>query len=341
MITIYKSILFLLLFFFIAACSSSSSDTSNNDANIDEQFHKDPLINELTGYLKNDPQNAELWVARAQAFYEREGYDEAIYDMAAAMKLDSVNIDYHHLLADIYMDYYKSRLALSTMERIVVLYPKHLPSLLKLAEIQLILTMNEASMRTIGKIMEIDPQNTEALVLFGLNFKETGDTARAITSFQRAVEADPEMTDAWINLAQLRAARNEPAALRFFDAAIQSDETNPLPRMAKADYLWERKKYTAALDLYKEVIQIDNNYANAYYNSGLVYLEMDSIDKAYDNFNITVKMNPLYYKAFYYRGLTSELKGDTAKARADYEHCNKLAPNFDKPKLALEALNKK
>jgi tetratricopeptide (TPR) repeat protein len=336
--TIYKSIFFALGFIaLLAGCSSESNDGRTE---IDEQYHQDPLINELTLYLKKDPNNPELWVARAQAFYERQGYDEAIQDMSAAMRLDSTNVDYHHLLADIYMDYYKSRLALSTMQRAAVLHPTRIPTLLKLAELQLILTLNEESMRTIGKIMEIDPQNPDALLLFGLNFKETGDTARAIGSFQKAVEIDPELTDAWINLAQLRAARGEPSAPRFFDAAIRSDESNPLPRMAKADYYWEQKKYTDAIQTYRNVIELDNSYTDAFYNIGLVYLEMDSIDKAYENFNITINMNPLYYKAYYYRGLTSEMSGDTAAARKDYEQCSKMAPGFDKPRLAMEALDK-
>ncbi len=301
--------------------------------------HQDQAIAAVTELLEKDSRNASLWVQRAQLFYEKGGYDEAIMDMASAMKIDSVTAEYHHLLADIYMDYFKSRLALATMQRAAALHPQRIATLLKLCEIQLILKMNQESMETIDKVLRIDPQNADAYFMFGLNFKELGDTARAVGSFQKAVEFEPALTDAWINLAQLRAARKEPNAIRFFDAAILSDTANAQAWMSKADYQWEQGDLRGAIATYRSLIGVEPENANAYYNIGLVYMELDSFVQARDHFNITVNHNQLYYKAFYYRGLAAEKLGDLKAARADYEHAVKMAPNFDKAREALAALD--
>jgi len=304
----------------------------SSDKQEDQNYHKDPLINELTVLLKQNPKDAGLWVSRAQAFYERQGYDEAIQDMAAAMRLDSLNPEYHHFLADIYMDYYKSRLALSTMQRAAVLHPTRIPTLLKLSNLQTTLTFYEESLETLDKIMRVDPQNADALLMFGLNYAALGDTARSIGAYQRAVQIDPELTDAWIRLAQLRAARKEPNALQFFDAAIKVDSENELPYMAKADFLWSKGMMKEAVEVYKQVILLNPSYADAYYNIGLVYMEQDSLDRAYENFDLTIKMNPLYFKAFFYRGLAQEGKGNLDQALKDYQQCMKMAPGYDKAK---------
>jgi len=326
----------LLLFGVLLIMSSCKENTPKQE---DQSYHKDPLINELTLLLKQNPNDATLWANRAHAFYERQGYDEAIQDMAAAMRLDSVNADYHHFLADIYMDYYKSRLALSTMQRAAVLHPTRIPTLLKLSEIQAILTFHNESLETLDKVMRVDPQNADALLMFGINYTALGDTARAIGAYQRAVQIDPELTDAWIQLAKLRAARKEPNALQFFDAAIKVDPENEIPYMVKADFLWDKGLTEQAIGVYKEVILMNPSYADAYYNIGLVYLEKDSLDKAYENFDLTIKMNPLYFKAFFYRGLAEENRGNTEKALKDYEQAMKMAPGFDKPREAYNRLS--
>jgi len=329
-----------IILLFLSACGSGSSNDDKSDTQ-EEVYHQDPVINEWTQLLKANPQDPELWVGRAEAFYERQGYDEAISDMSNAMRLDSINADYHHFLADIYMDYYKSRLALSTMQRAAVLHPTRIPTLLKLSELQAILAFHKESMETLDKVMRVDPQNPDALLMFGINYTAVGDTARAIGAYQKAVQIDPELVDAWIQLARLRAARKEPNALQFFDAAIRVAPDNVTPRMVKADYLWETDQLDKAIEEYKEVIAIDNSHADAYYNIGLVYLQMEEFEKAHENFDITVKMNPLYFKAFYYRGLASEKMGNLDAALKDYDQSMRMAPGFDKASEAHELLKRK
>lgn len=322
---------------FFAACSSGSNNQVENQISIPGL--NDPVLIELTRLIESDPGNPDHWYRRAQAFYERDGYDEAIGDMSAAMSIDTVNRDYHLFLSDVYMGYYKSRLALNTLLRASVLFPEDKAVLLKLSKLQIALKLYKESMTTLDQILRLDPQNADAFVLLGINYREEGDTAMAIGAFQKAVNMDADQIDGWINLGKLRAARNEPNAIRFFDAAILAD-TGHVAQMAKAEFLWDEKRFSESIDLYGEILQKNASNTDALYNLGLVYMEIDSFKKAHEHFNITLNINPLYYKAFYYRGLASEKLGDTTAAMRDYEHCIKLAPNFDKPKTALEALSK-
>ncbi len=298
-----------------------------------------PTVDALTAQIIKNPDNAQLYATRAAAYYEAEGYDEAIADMAKAMSIDSTNVDYHHLLADIYLDYYQSRLALKTMERAAALHPDRIPTLLKLSEFQFILKQYNPSLKTIDQILQLDPQLGEAYFMMGRNFWEIGDTDRAIASFQKAVDFEPELIDGWIMLGKLFSEKENPVALRFYDNALAIDSTYIDAYFGKARYLHQQGQLTEAIAQYKKVNQFNPQMEDAHYNAGLAWFEMDSTDQAYQKFDLAVKVAPAFVMAYYYRGLTAEIRGDLAAAKNDYQQALNLQPDFDRAQKALNKLN--
>ncbi|HMG15684.1 MAG TPA: hypothetical protein VK590_09565, partial [Saprospiraceae bacterium] len=143
-----------------------------------------PLILELNEKIAKDPKNSNLYFQRAGKYYADEAYDESIADLNTAIKLDSMQPMYYHLLADNYLDYYKSRQALETMEKVSNLFPKRIESLLKLAEFQLILKQYAEGQLTVQRILQVDHQNAEAYLMGGMLFKEMGDQGKARAGFQ-------------------------------------------------------------------------------------------------------------------------------------------------------------
>ena len=103
----------------------------------------DDLIDQLSLQLQESPENIDLLYQRAQAYYDKDEYNSAIVDLEKAMSIDSLKPEIYHLLADNYLDYYRSREALDMMEKVVRLFPERIPSLLKLSEMQMILNQYE------------------------------------------------------------------------------------------------------------------------------------------------------------------------------------------------------
>lgn len=328
--------MYSLAFIFLIGASACREEAPVSEAPV---IAGEPAIALLNERIAQSPEQADLYAARAELYYDREAYDEAIQDLQTALRLDSLQVDYHHLLADVYLDYFRSRQALETMQRAAELFPERIPTLLKLSEFQYILKQYDASMRTIDRILRLDPQEPEAYFMFGMNFKETGDTVRAMRSFQEAVDLDPVLTDAWINLGQLHATQGSSQAVRYFDAAIASDTLNPLAYAAKGDYLRDRDRLGEAIALYREAARKDPQYDQAYFNAGLLYLELDSIGPAYEQFDLAIKVAPLNVQAYFFRGYAAEAVGDTARARSDYEHALRLAPDYQLPQEGLSRLN--
>lgn len=295
-------------------------------------------IGQLDEMINQQPDNPDLYAKRALAYYENEGYDEAIQDLQRALTYDSTNVEYLHLLADTYMDYYKSRDAIETMQKAEKLYPDRIPTLLKLSEFYFITQQHREAARTVEKVMEKDGQNAEGYFMMGRILEETGDKDRAISAYQSAVENDPDLTEVWLKLGTLFAEKDKSIALRYFQSAIDTDETNPLTHFAKATYLHNKGLLEEALLTYEDIHRISPQFADAYYNAGLAYMEMDSVEKAYTQFDMTIKMQPVHYMGFYYRGLSSEILQNPQAARRDYKQALNLKPDFDRAQEALAKL---
>ncbi len=320
----------------IGCGDSESTDTTTTT-------NEQPMasIDDATAAIKKDPANADLYFARAQSYYELEGFDEAIIDLDQAIGMDSTKAEYYHLKADVQLDYYRSRDALQTMTFAAQQFPDRIPTLLKLAEFQLILQQYQDALGTVNTIGLKDPENEESYFMLGMIFKETGDTARAINSFQRATEINPEHIESFINAGLLLSSQNKnKSALRFFDNALLIDSTNIAALHSKAFVYQNSSQFEEAVSIWKKINKIDPQYPDAHLNLGLVYLQNDSLNIALDAFTLSTKVEPTFVLGYYYTGITQELLGKPDQAKAAYQQAINLAPSFTRAQEALDALSK-
>ncbi|MFK7809718.1 MAG: tetratricopeptide repeat protein [Saprospiraceae bacterium] len=332
MICLY-TLSFLSLFM---ACNQDANNSTGTTTEISATGN--PAIDALSNQIVKTPMNPSLYASRAKAYYEAEGYDEAIADLTKAVSLDTMNIDFRHLLADVYLDYYQSRLALKTMEEAAELYPERIPTLLKLSEFQFILQQHTPSLKTVDQILKLDPQLGDAYYMMGRNFREMGDADRAIASLQKAVDFDPDIIEAWAMLGELFGSRDNAIAVRFYDNALSIDSTYVAAYFGKARYFHNRGEIKNAIKEYENVNRFQPQMVDAYYNSGLAYLELDSLDLAYKKFDLSVKMEPTFHMAYYYRGSIAEMQGNMATAKNDYQQTLNLKSDFTRAQEALDRI---
>lgn len=323
---------------FLSSCRADKTQIVDNQATPVFQS-EDPILSGIGQLIEKEPDIADNYFQRASILYDRELYDAAIKDLDKAISIDSTNAEFYHLLSDSYLDYYKSGEALDIMEKVVEKFPERIPSLLKLAELQLILKQDDASFFTIQKILNLDKQNADAFFLMGMVYRAQGDDERAINSFQTSVELDPEIVDAWIILGDLFANKDFSIAARYYDTAIRLAPENLQAYHAKAFYLQNNGKTQEAIQLYKKINERDPQYTDAYLNTGILYLEMDSIELAFEHFDILVKIEPQNHLGYYYRGITRLFGGDGDAAKSDLEQALRFNPAFEKAQIALDQLD--
>ncbi len=253
------------------------------------------------------------------------------------IKLDSTNPQYYHLLADMYMQSANSKFAVKTMDKLLTIHPERIQSLLKLSEIYFILKKHDESISTVNKILYLSPNNPEAYFMLGENFKENEEFYRAKNSFLTAVENDPEHVEAWIELGLLAEHQNDKKAEIYYKNAISIDTSyNALHYLAY--YYQNEDRFKESIDVYKRMCALQPSNPTSFLNMGLIYFKLDSMERAYDNFNIFVNLDKGNPRAYYYRGLTLYAAGNDDEAKKDFKMALQLSPGYIEAEKMLKKL---
>ena len=314
-------------FIFCISCKEKNTDSINTNS---APSTGNIQIDELTKSIEKNQDNAELYFQRASAYQEVEAYDNAIDDMYTAMKLDSVQPKFYVQLADIFMGYYRSKQALTTLRLATEKFPDNLGILLRYAELCITLKQNQQGIQAIQKILERDNQNAQAYFLMGILMQSEGDLPRAKGAFKKVVEIDPEIIDAYLLLGELYEEEDPALAKQYLNNAltVAPDDINSLHSMAF--FQQNHDEVDQALENYRKINVLDPNYSPAFLNAGILYLEREEYQKAFEQFNILVKLEPSDHKSYFYRGLVHKQLGNLDLAKADFENALAIKEDYQK-----------
>jgi tetratricopeptide (TPR) repeat protein len=135
---------------------------------------------------------------------------------------------------------------------------------------------------------------------------DTGDPAtvdEAAANYRRALEVDPYLTPALINLANIHYSRNE---------------------LAEAQALYERS------------IGLESDFFEAHFNLGNIYHDLGQFREAQACYREALHLNPAYANAHFYLAVTLEKLGRSDDARPHWRAYRDLAPDGEWVELARE-----
>lgn len=311
----YRKILWFLCFVIFISCKN------------EPEFNPiiDPGLIEITEKIARNPADDSFYFLRAKRNYDLAHFEEAITDLQFAIKIDSLNPPYYHLLADALLDNNQSFEALNMMKEAVRVFPGRIQTLLKLAEYQNILKQYDESIKTTLQVLAIDPLHAEGYLMIGLNYRDLKDTANAILSLQRATTYDDKMADAWLLLAQLNKFKDVVYAKRCLTIAYDIDTNSIQSLHAMADF-YQDQDPLKAISCYEKIISMDPSYMEAIINAGIVYFSIDSFSKALDHFTIACQREPSNALFYYRRGTVKEAINNLEGAKTDYQIAIRLDP---------------
>lgn len=156
-----------------------------------------------------------------------------------------------------------------------------------------------------GGPTESDISRAEALFLAAsaLDADDPDEGARAETLYRRALDADPYLVAALINLGNLHYAGN---------------------RLAEA------------LALYEQAITLAPDYFEAHYNRANVLHDAGRFDQAAESYDAALALDPDHADAHFYLAVTLEKLERSGDARPHWETYQRLAPDGAWAELARE-----
>ncbi len=332
----FSCILFLFLLIIQISCKS---DNQAKNSNIESSVKTgDKELDMISDQIAKNGLDPKLRFERAQVLYNKEMYSEAIEDMRVAITIDSLVPEYYHFLSDIFMDSNNSSKSLQTMKVAQNLFPERIPTLLKLAETHYIIEQYAQSISVLNEVLRFDGQNAEAYFMLGVNFRDEGDEARALSALQTATEFDSKLTDAWLVLGDILDKKGNDKALNYYETASKIDPNNINALHSLAFYKQNHRDIEGALEIYRQINIVDKNYSDAYLNAGILYLEKKDLKSALEQFDIYVSQKPLSPVAHFYKGNTLSLMGDIKNARLSIQNALNLDPDYEKAIVLMKKL---
>jgi tetratricopeptide (TPR) repeat protein len=143
----------------------------------------------------------------------------------------------------------------------------------------------------------------EFVAASSLDNGDPGHYDEALSAYRRALEIDPDLVPALINLANIHYSRNE---------------------IAEAQALYER------------AIALEPDVFEAHFNLGNIFHDLGRYGDARGCYRDALRLNPTYADAHFYLAVTLEKNGQSSEARLHWRAYQELAPNGEWVHLAKE-----
>jgi protein O-mannosyl-transferase len=119
------------------------------------------------------------------------------------------------------------------------------------------------------------------------------------------------------------------SSLDFWNYVIEQE-----PRRAPTAYLnrglafGDKKEFDRAIEDFNKAISVNPKYVEAYLNRGMVFVVKGEFDKAIEDYNAAISVNPVFVDAYTNRGSAFYRKGELDRAITDYNTAISLQPLF-------------
>lgn len=338
----YIVIILNIIFLFQCQQNNISDEKEKHLQDSLQKALKNPILDSINKKLLLQPDNDSLYRERAFVYVRVQQFDVAINDCKRAIKIDSSNVKNHLALADVYFAANKTKLSKDKLEDIIKRFPENTEAYLKLGELYYLVKQYEKSIEYINKALKIDETLAKGYYLKGNVYKELGDTNKAISSLQTAIEQDPKMVDAFIDLGVLYAAKNNTLALQYYNNALKLDPTNNIALYDKAFFFQQTGVIDSAVALYQHILKLYPRSPYVLYNLGAIeFANRKNNNKAIDYFTQAIQIQPDYAQAYYARGIIKKEMGKKQDAINDFKECLKYQTNFEPAIQELNELEKR
>jgi class 3 adenylate cyclase/tetratricopeptide (TPR) repeat protein len=203
-------------------------------------------------------------------------------------------------------------------EKALELNPGHIYSLGQLSLIAFARGEYETGVAYTSEILDIQPDNVDALVNRGTGLRLLGRYEEAEPDLTQAIELDPENALAYAERAIVRLYLDQPEeALADADRAVSLDQAELYTRLFVARYAGD---YDTAVDDATMLIQLEGGPTPYLLSArGLAYLERGELERGLDDINGALEIDPEYAAGYDRRGYAYFLLGDYERAEEDLD----------------------
>ena len=174
------------------------------------------------------PDNKVVHYNKGVLYYEMKQYDQAAKAFAQVLKLDDKDIDAREYLVEVYRQEKKPRQALSVLEKLIQLRPSYWPYYAKAFELYDQLEAYEEMTKTLASAVGKLPEQPELRYFLAISYVKRNLLVEAIHQFEALVKLAPKNTTYLMQMAGLyEQIGKTDKALGTYKRVLEVDPENP------------------------------------------------------------------------------------------------------------------
>ena len=220
--------------------------------------------------------------------------------------------------------------AILDFDKVLELQPDNIEALIRRGDAYSQLGQGGRAMVDLNRAVAMAPDKAEAFLYRGVTQGRRGEDKLALADYDQALKLAPHYVDALVNRAAIHASAGRQAeAIRDLDAALAIQRNNPLALYNRGYAHFAQRAYDKAIDDYNGAIQLDPSMGPAYNNRCLTRaIAGRDLVKAMADCDTALKLMPLSHDAREVRGFIYLKLGDPAIAIAEYDAALAIDPNL-------------
>lgn len=228
-----------------------------------------------------------------EMFVGEELYQEAIYELKAALELGDNSGDVYYFLGLSFYHTDNFQESFQYFTSALKENPKDVDAIFQLGNAYYKIKNLSKAIENYERVLNLKPHHSTALHNLAEVYLETGDLEKAESLFLNAVRASPDSIDAKIGLGRvfLEKCENENAEKGF------SEILQKTPEVRQARYFlglafFNQRKYEKAIDTLSRVSIEGPYYLDALYYLGLSYKSIGEYQRSKESFEKIIRIKP-------------------------------------------------
>jgi tetratricopeptide (TPR) repeat protein len=249
----------------------------------------------LSESIKSHPEDGAAQIALAETYLAQEQPERAMAVYARMARMFPKNPEIPRRMGMVYQKYGDSTRARAALEKSLELAPAYLPTLQEINRLDIAERRYETAHRRVAAVVAQNPKSAEPLVLQGDIYLNEGRTNEAESAYAKAIELNPELSTAYLSLAQVYLqTRQEKRALDRLDA-LAAKHTNDVTALMMIGFIHQAAgRYEQARDAYLKVLAVDPNSSNSFSAlNNLAYVDSEYLGKLDDALQLATKARQL------------------------------------------------
>lgn len=273
-------------------------------------------------------ENTQDLISQARQFQQKGDNPAAIIQLKNALQKNPDDAEARYLLGIIYQETGDPASAEKELRKALALGISRDKVTPELGKILLVQRQFQKVLDETGQTATNGPASPEILSLRGNAYLSLGKHQDAKRSFEQALQAKADFTDALLGMARLAIAdKNVDTAMRSADLAVEKNPKNIDAWLFKGDLLRAQGKIELALDAYGEALKIMPDNIPARLSRASVELDAEKYDAARADIAAARKQAPKNPMVYYFQALLDFRQGKHAAALDSLQQILRVAPN--------------